>query len=142
MKVTKKCDRASCSNSFTTYVDKSCCSQQCAQLLKSDIKLQKWLNGEHELAQSIDGSILDWARRYLLSKSNHACSECKWSKVSANGTVPLEVDHIDGNWKNSAITNLRILCPNCHALTANWKCYNKGNNEQSRYSYYKSRGWQ
>ena len=29
--------------------------------------------------------------------------------------VPLELDHIDGNHYNNDMSNLRILCPNCHA---------------------------
>lgn len=137
----KVCLRKSCFKEFTTYYDQKCCSQTCAQLLKSDIKLENWLNGDWDSAQSIDGSILDWARRYLMEKVQYRCSKCCWSEVSVNGTIPLEIDHIDGNWKNSHPDNLRILCPNCHGLTANYKIYNVGNNQNSRYSYFRERGW-
>lgn len=34
-----------------------------------------------------------------------------------NKLMPLDVDHIDGNYKNNLIENLRFLCPNCHRLT-------------------------
>lgn len=34
-------------------------------------------------------------------------------------TLPLEVHHIDGNNYNNELSNLQILCPNCHSLTDN-----------------------
>lgn len=47
-----------------------------------------------------------------------------------NGTwmgkkISLELDHIDGNNKNNLISNLRYLCPNCHALTPTYRGKNK-----------------
>jgi len=57
--------------------------------------------------------------RIRLIKENvkkHQCESCglkEWLKNS----IPLELDHIDGNRFNHHITNLRLLCPNCHALT-------------------------
>lgn len=31
--------------------------------------------------------------------------------------LPLEIDHIDGDWRNNLLCNLRFLCPNCHHQT-------------------------
>jgi hypothetical protein len=31
--------------------------------------------------------------------------------------IPLELDHINGDKADNTFENLRILCPNCHALT-------------------------
>lgn len=140
MKKTRNCKR--CNLLFvvhSTYAKKECCTQRCAQLFKSEIKLYLWLNGDHSLAQVGDGSIAKWAKRYLLEQVEFRCSKCCWSEINtATGNIPLEVDHIDGNWKNSAYSNLRILCPNCHALTLNYKFLNK-DNKASRYSYYKTK---
>lgn len=39
--------------------------------------------------------------------------------------IPLELDHIDGNPNNNSLTNLRLLCPNCHAMTPTYRGKNK-----------------
>lgn len=39
--------------------------------------------------------------------------------------IPLELDHIDGDRENNEIANLRLLCPNCHAMTPTYRGRNK-----------------
>lgn len=43
------------------------------------------------------------------------------------GTLPLEVEHIDGDATNNSEENLTLLCPNCHSLTRTYRGANKGN---------------
>lgn len=45
-----------------------------------------------------------------------ACELCGWNKMSIDGRIPLELDHINGNHSDNRLKNLRILCPNCHSL--------------------------
>lgn len=54
------------------------------------------------------------------------CELCGWAKVSADGRVPLELDHINGVHTDNRIENLRILCPNCHSLQPTHRGKNKG----------------
>jgi hypothetical protein len=76
-------------------------------------------------------------KRYLLDKYNNKCPECGWDRknVSTN-KVPLEIDHIDGNSENNSEENLRLLCPNCHSLTANYKNLNRGKGRKWRMEKY------
>ena len=49
------------------------------------------------------------------------CGNTEW----LSNPIPLELDHIDGNSENNSLTNLRLLCPNCHALTPTYRGKNK-----------------
>ena len=67
-------------------------------------------------------------RRFLLVQAAYACSLCGWDKRHPeDGASTLEVDHINGDWCDCAPSNLRVICPNCHSLTPNYKGRNKGN---------------
>lgn len=42
--------------------------------------------------------------------------------------LSLEVDHKDGNRYNHSLSNLQILCPNCHSQTDTYRGKNKSGN--------------
>ncbi len=42
-----------------------------------------------------------------------------------NKPIPLELHHKDGDNTNNELDNLELLCPNCHALTDNYRGRNK-----------------
>jgi hypothetical protein len=72
----------------------------------------------------VHGSTL---RRRLVEEGvkPHACEECRSSEW--HGTpIPLELDHVDGDRTNNRLENLRLLCPNCHALTPTYRGRNIG----------------
>lgn len=53
----------------------------------------------------------------------YICEKCKNTEWLGN-KIPLELHHIDGNTKNNSLDNLELLCPNCHALTDNYRSKN------------------
>lgn len=57
-------------------------------------------------------------KKRLLSSGfkKQKCEECGWHKRTADGRIPLELDHINGCVTDNRLINLRILCPNCHSL--------------------------
>lgn len=58
----------------------------------------------------------DCIRRYVLEKYS----------------IPLHVDHEDGDPTNNTESNLRALCPNCHSLTSTYGALNRGRGRATR----------
>ena len=54
----------------------------------------------------------------------HKCCNCN-STTWLEKQIPLELHHIDGDHLNNNLENLSLLCPNCHALTDNYRAKNK-----------------
>ena len=54
----------------------------------------------------------------------HKC-ECCGNTEWMGHPIPLELHHKDGNHFNNELSNLELLCPNCHAQTDNYSCKKK-----------------
>lgn len=70
-------------------------------------------------------------KRHLLAQRGWQCEVCLNTEWTGE-PIPLELDHIDGNAGNNFPSNLRLICPNCHAMTPTAKGKNKGNGRAAR----------
>lgn len=95
---------------------------------RSKIKTSDILAGKYPSFQTYKLKIRLINEGYLEDK----CSICGWNqKVDGYEYTPCELDHIDGNPTNHQLSNLRILCPNCHALTKTYR-FRRGKTHESQ----------
>jgi len=117
---------------------------------KSCITKRKWLDGTYSLVdwdnvnnnvEKISKSFGVWEkkaydrlfngeklhiqtlRKILIWDVENCCELCNTSEWLGSA-ITLEVHHIDGNNKNNELSNLQILCPNCHSQTDNYRAKN------------------
>lgn len=58
-----------------------------------------------------------------LGYKDHVCEKC--NNIEWFGKkIPLELHHVNGDRFDNRIENLQLLCPNCHALTDNYRAKN------------------
>ncbi len=113
--------------SFYTY-----CSNACQHEHQYLLFIEKWKNGEVSGLRNM-GVVSAHVKRYLRLKFKNKCYLCGWSEINlTTGIVPLVADHIDGNWRNNIEENLRLVCPNCDALSPTFAGLNKGRGRENR----------
>ena len=63
-------------------------------------------------------------KKYLIRNGlkKDECERCGWSgKIPGNEFSQCELHHKDGDNSNQELSNLEIICPNCHSLTENYR---------------------
>jgi len=115
------------------------CSNKCQFTYTYKQYIKKWklglVSGNRGIVtRNISGHV----KRYLIEKYGEKCSLCNWNKKNPiTKRVPLDIDHINGISEDTTEKNLRLVCPNCHSLSLNFKNLNKGRGRAWRMAKYK-----
>lgn len=112
-----------CNKELSKYQYKFC-SNECTGKFKNYTKINEFINNQDTVTK-LPSYVILW----LKECNNNTCSQCGWDKLHPDDNKPLvEVDHIDGNSANNNLSNLRVLCPNCHSMTSTHRARNKKSN--------------
>ena len=60
-------------------------------------------------------------REGYLQEKCYSCNRTEW----LGNKIPLELEHKNGIHLDNTLSNLTLLCPNCHALTSTYRGKNK-----------------
>ena len=111
----------------------------CSNICQAEFQYQNYiLNWKAGKVNGLKGKyqLSNHIRKYLFLKYDSKCSICGWSEINPyTNIVPLEIEHLDGNYLNNNEDNLILLCPNCHSLTSTYKGANRGNGRKDRKKY-------
>lgn len=83
---------------------------------KGKISLKEILDGYHPSYQTfkLKNRLIEAGLKQNICET---CGITEWQGKH----IACELDHIDGNSKNHVLSNLRILCPNCHSQTSTFR---------------------
>lgn len=79
--------------------------------LKLELILIK--NSSYQNTHSLKSRLIE--EKILINKCN-CCGINSWE----GKLLSLQLDHIDGDRTNNELSNLQLLCPNCHSQTKTW----------------------
>lgn len=113
------------------------CSIKCQKEYEYTEYINRWKRNE-ETGLRGEYQISMYIKTYLFRKYHNKCARCGWGEVNPySKNIPLEVEHVDGNYKNNCEDNLILLCPNCHSLTSTYKGANINYGRKQRKKYAK-----
>lgn len=111
-----------CNSELGSYAKKFC-SPKCQR----EHEYKEWKKDPSIASIGNWGQVSKHLRRYMFNKYHNKCCKCGWGETNPyTDTIPLELDHIDGNYLNNTEENLQLLCPNCHSLTSTYRGANRG----------------
>jgi hypothetical protein len=97
------------------------------------IWISKWLSGEIIAKTGKNGRSPTYIKRWLRETQGDKCSQCGWAEIHpTTGIIPVQIDHVNGNFMDNKPENVRLLCPNCHSLTPTFGALNKGQGRHVR----------
>lgn len=109
------------------------CSHECRMQYKRNTTFER-ITKLGYIPKNIDLSRT--GKLYLISVRGHKCEKCGLSEWLGK-PISISTHHKNGKSKDNRLTNLELLCPNCHTQTPNFGSKNKNCDRTWRKKYYR-----
>jgi hypothetical protein len=107
------------------------CNQACQQEFQYKERIRKWLAGEINGKRGKTATA-QWIKRYVIETRGHNCEDCGNTEWKGQ-PILLELEHVDGDFGNNKIENLKLLCLNCHGMTPTYRSKNRMGRPREKY---------
>ena len=121
----------------STYLCKTCGTESKVSHQKMNVYCSNACSAEGKLLESVErakaGLVKErhTLRKVLARLNGYHCAVCNISDHNGQ-PITLQVDHTDGNAGDNSLSNLRLICPNCHSQSETFSGRNKGNGRSAR----------
>lgn len=105
---------------------------------KKEKRIEDWLAGDnsvtlnHSRSTGLPTDTKAFVKKYLIETRGDKCESCGFDQKAPDGRSIIQMDHINGNCFDNSPANLKLLCPNCHAMTPTYGSLNKGSGRAHR----------
>lgn len=118
IKVIRKCE--TCNSLLFKKTQRKFCSLKCQAKLAWQNKIEKIKDNSTNIG------IKTLKKYFIFELEKNICFECGQEPIWRGKKLVMQLDHIDGNSDNNELSNLRLLCPNCHTQTPTFSSKGKG----------------
>lgn len=112
-----------CINCSIQVTKRTCTAKYCGHLCQQQFQRNEKILNSKAKPRSF--------KKYLIGINGNKCNNCGITKWN-NKPITMQLEHIDGNCDNNTLSNLELLCPNCHSQTNTYVGKNKGSGPISR----------
>jgi hypothetical protein len=103
-------------------INHSCANKYCSKTCQTEFYYKEnifaWKESRLSGNKGVNSiQVSNFVKKYIEEKFNYKCVECEAGEIWNGKPLCLQLEHLDGDSRNTVEDNLSLLCPNCHTQT-------------------------